>query len=175
MNPAIHPYDELLETEDKEQGEKGRVFPGLKPQPWDKIYPDLALVASIPNSLLGEKMIHDLLVSSIERMGIFQLGRVEMYMFCSREAIKVKKSPRHRIAQLDDAHDLISTFSIIYSYEQRLIAPPGTPSRNRVTIMADIAGEITPMMAPGQQHFYLPYDYQLLKIVPHEKPKMDSK
>jgi len=89
MNPATHPYDELLESEDKEQGEKGRVFPGLKPQAWDKVYPDLALVASIPNSLLGEKMIHDLLVSSIERMGVFQLGRVEMYMFCSKEAIKV--------------------------------------------------------------------------------------
>ncbi|GJJ69617.1 hypothetical protein EMPS_01964 [Entomortierella parvispora] len=144
MNPAVHPYDELLEIESKDRGEEGRAFPGLKPQPWDKVYPDLALVASIPNSLLGEKLIHDILISAIERMGIFQLGRVEMYMFCSKAAIK------------------------------RLVAPPGTPSRNRVTIMAEIAAEITPMMAPGLQHFYLPYDYQLLKLVPHEKPKLDT-
>ncbi|KAF9185178.1 hypothetical protein BGZ50_003236 [Haplosporangium sp. Z 11] len=57
---------------------------------------------------------------------------------------------------------------------KRLVAAPGMPSRNRVTLLAEAAAEITPLVRPGAAHFHLPYDYQLLRLVPHEKPKMDS-
>ncbi|KAG0212905.1 hypothetical protein BGX28_005367 [Mortierella sp. GBA30] len=137
MNPLTDNYDEILDPA------KGAI-PGLRPQTWDKVHSDLMLVGSIPNSVMGERILHDLLASSVERMGIFRMGRVEMYMFCYKDAIK------------------------------RLVAAPGTPSRNRVTLLAEAAVEITPLMRPGITHFHLPYDYQLLRLVPHEKPKLES-
>ncbi|KAF9191868.1 Dimethyladenosine transferase 1, mitochondrial [Haplosporangium sp. Z 767] len=137
LNPLSDPFDEILLPENG-------VIPDLKPQPWNKVHEDVMLVGSIPNTTLGERVLHDLLTASIERMGIFRMGRVEMYMFCYKDAIK------------------------------RLVAAPGMPSRNRVTLLAEAAAEITPLVRPGAAHFHLPYDYQLLRLVPHEKPKMDS-
>ncbi|KAF8938637.1 Dimethyladenosine transferase 2, mitochondrial [Dissophora ornata] len=91
---------------------------------------------------MGEKVLVDLLTASIDRMGIFGLGRVEMYMFCFKDAAK------------------------------RILAAPGTPARNRVSLTAEAAAEITSLMRPAAHNFYLPYEYELLRIVPHEKPKL---
>ncbi|KAF9408963.1 Dimethyladenosine transferase 2, mitochondrial [Podila epigama] len=137
LNAQFDQNDEILEKVKD-------YLPNIDPQPWDKVHTDLTLVGSIPNSTLGEKVLLSLLMSSIERMGIFTLGRVEMYMFCYKDAIK------------------------------RLMAAPGTPSRNRVALIAEVAAEMTPLTRPGPMHFYLPYDYQLLHIVPREKPKIDT-
>ncbi|KAF8978903.1 Dimethyladenosine transferase 2, mitochondrial [Entomortierella lignicola] len=137
INPYVDPSEELLDP-------KKNVFPGLSPQPWDKVHTDLMLVGSIPNSHIGEKVLLDLLIASMERMGVFRMGRVEMYMFCYKDALK------------------------------RLTAPPGTPSRGRTTLLAEAAAGITSVMQAGASNFHLPYDYELIKIVPHEKPKMES-
>ncbi|KAF9329084.1 Dimethyladenosine transferase 2, mitochondrial [Podila minutissima] len=136
LNPA-DPYDEILDP-------SKNMLPGVEPQPWDHVHTGLTLVGSIPNSTFGERVLHELLLASIDRMGIFTLGRVEMYMFCYKDAVN------------------------------RLVAAPGTPSRNRITLMAEAAADITPLMRPGLAHFHLPYDYQLLRLVPHEKPKIET-
>ena len=47
-------------------------------------------MGSIPNSTMGERVLVDLLIASIERMSIFRMGRVEMYMFCYKDAVKVR-------------------------------------------------------------------------------------
>ncbi|KAF9173576.1 Mitochondrial transcription factor 1 [Mortierella sp. AD011] len=137
LNPYMDPFDELLDP-------KKNLFPGLEQQPWDKVHSDLMLVGSIPNSSLGEKVLLDLLLASVERMSIFKMGRVEMYLFCSKEAIK------------------------------RLVAAPGTPTRGRTTLLAEAAAEISSIMHPGPTSFHLPYDYELVRFVPHEKPKMET-
>ncbi|KAF9998036.1 Mitochondrial transcription factor 1 [Entomortierella chlamydospora] len=137
LNPYMDPFDELLDP-------KKNLFPGLEQQPWDKVHSDLMLVGSVPNSSLGEKVLLDLLMASVERMSIFKMGRVEMYLFCSKEAIK------------------------------RLVAAPGTPTRGRTTLLAEAAAEISSVMRPGPTSFHLPYDYELVRFVPHEKPKMET-
>ncbi|KAG0364392.1 Dimethyladenosine transferase 2, mitochondrial [Gamsiella multidivaricata] len=137
LNPSSDPFEEIMDP-------TKAVFPDLEPQPWDKVHTDLVIVGSIPNSSLGEKVVQDLLIASIGRMGIFRMGRVEMYMFCFKDAVK------------------------------RLKAEPGEPARNRVTILAEAAAEIMPISRPGSHHFHLPFDYELLHIVPHEKPKMET-
>ncbi|KAG0260207.1 Dimethyladenosine transferase 1, mitochondrial [Mortierella polycephala] len=137
MNPLSDPFDEILLPEHT-------AIPGLKPQSWDKVHEDVMIVGSIPNSATGERVLHELLTASIQRMGVFRMGRVEMYMFCYKDAV------------------------------QRLIAAPGMPPRNRVTLLAEAAAEITPLVRPGAAHFHLPYDYQLLRLVPHEKPKIET-
>jgi hypothetical protein len=81
LNPA-DPYDEILDP-------SKNMLPGVEPQPWDHVHTGLTLVGSIPNSTFGERVLHELLLASIERMGIFTLGRVEMYMFCYKDAVKV--------------------------------------------------------------------------------------
>ena len=83
LNPA-DPYDEILDS-------SKTLLPGVEAQPWDKVHTGITLVGSIPNSTLGEKVIHELLLASMDRMGIFTLGRVEMYMFCYKDAVKVNK------------------------------------------------------------------------------------
>lgn len=136
MNPLSDPFDELL-------GPKINAIPDLVPQEWEDIQSNVLVVGTIPNSTMGEKCLHDLLTASSERMGIFQYGRVEMFMFMFKDAAK------------------------------RLIAPPGTPSRNRVSVLAEAAAEMTQLMRPGAAHFYLPYDYELVHFVPHKVPKVD--
>ncbi|KAG0307062.1 hypothetical protein BGZ98_001156 [Dissophora globulifera] len=59
-------------------------------------------------------------------------------------------------------------------HHQRITAKPGTSTRSRTTILAEAAAEITSLLRPGAQHFYLPYDHQLLHIVPFEKPKLET-
>ncbi|ORZ12562.1 S-adenosyl-L-methionine-dependent methyltransferase [Lobosporangium transversale] len=137
LNPLGEPYDDLLASE-------LNALPGLTPQPWDTIQSDIMLVGSIPNSALGEKAFIDLLKASMERMGIFRMGRVGMYMFCSKEAVK------------------------------RFTSPAGTTARNRLTLLAEAAAEVSSIMVPGASHFHLPYEYELLRIVPHEKPKLET-
>lgn len=83
LNPA-DPYDEILDP-------SKNLLPGIEAQPWDKVHTGITLVGSIPNSTLGEKVLHELLLASMDRMGIFTLGRVEMYMFCYKDAVKVNK------------------------------------------------------------------------------------
>ena len=82
LNPVLHPFDDLLDSEE--------TFPGLKPQPWEDINTDLTVVGSIPNSTMGEKLLWELLTASIQKMGVFRMGRVEMYLFCCQDTIKVK-------------------------------------------------------------------------------------
>ncbi|KAG0329750.1 Dimethyladenosine transferase 1, mitochondrial [Dissophora globulifera] len=135
-NPATGPYEDILDP-------KSKALPGVEAQPWDKVHSDVVLVGSLPNSNLGERVLLELLTSSMDKMGIFQLGRVEMFMFCSKD-----------------------------SY-QRITAKPGTSTRSRTTILAEAAADITSLLRPGAQHFYLPYDHQLLHIVPFEKPKLE--
>ncbi|KAF9131146.1 Mitochondrial transcription factor 1 [Mortierella sp. 14UC] len=135
LSPLSDPFEDLL-------GRKLSAFPDLKMQEWDNIQSDVMLVGTIPNSTLGEKCLHDLLTASIEKMGIFQYGRVEMFMFLYKDAVK------------------------------RLMAPPGTPARNRISVLAEAAAEMTQLMRPGATHFHLPYDYELLHIVPHKDPKL---
>ncbi|KAG0205347.1 Mitochondrial transcription factor 1 [Mortierella sp. NVP41] len=136
MNPFADPYEDLL-------GPKIDAIPDLKAQEWDNIHTNVMLVGTIPNSTLGEKCLHDLLAASIEKMGIFQYGRIEMYMFLYKDAAK------------------------------RLLAPPGTPARNRVSVLAEAAAEMTQVMRPGATHFHLPFDYELLRLVPHKAPKLN--
>lgn len=83
LNPA-DPYDEILDP-------SKNLLAGVEAQPWDKVHTGITLVGSIPNSTLGEKVLHELLLASMDRMGIFTLGRVEMYMFCYKDAVKVNK------------------------------------------------------------------------------------
>ncbi|KAG0273967.1 Dimethyladenosine transferase 2, mitochondrial [Linnemannia exigua] len=137
LSPLADPFEDLL-------GPKFNAIPDLKMQEWDSIQSDVMLVGAIPNSTLGERCLHDLLTASIERMGIFQYGRVEMYMFLFKDAAK------------------------------RLMAPPGTPARNRISVLAEAAAEMTQIMRPGPTHFHLPYDYELLRIVPHKDPKLNG-
>ncbi|KAG0321779.1 Dimethyladenosine transferase 2, mitochondrial [Linnemannia gamsii] len=136
INPLSDPFDDLL-------GPKTNAIPDLIPQEWENIQSNVLLVGTIPNSTLGEKCLHDLLMASSEKMGIFKYGRVEMFMFMFKDASK------------------------------RLIAPPGTPSRNRVSVLAEAAAEMTQLMRPGAAHFHLPYDYELVRLVPHKIPKLD--
>ena len=82
MNPLSDPFDELLLPEHT-------AIPDLKPQSWDKVHENVMLVGSIPNSAMGERVLHDLLTASIQRMGVFRMGRVEMYMFCYKDAVQV--------------------------------------------------------------------------------------
>ncbi|KAG0292614.1 Dimethyladenosine transferase 2, mitochondrial [Linnemannia gamsii] len=124
-------------------GPKTNAIPDLVPQEWENIQSNMLLVGTIPNSTLGEKCLLDLLTASNEKMGIFKYGRVEMFMFMFKDAAK------------------------------RLIAPPGTPARNRVSVLAEAAAEMTQLMRPGATHFHLPYDYELVHIVPHKIPKLD--
>ncbi|KAF9108312.1 hypothetical protein BGX27_008403 [Mortierella sp. AM989] len=57
---------------------------------------------------------------------------------------------------------------------KRLTAEPGTPARCRTSLLAEVAGDITPLMRPGPNKFHLPFDYDLIRVVPHEKPRMDT-
>ncbi|KAK3830883.1 MAG: ribosomal RNA adenine dimethylase-domain-containing protein [Linnemannia elongata] len=133
----------LSDPFDELLGPKINAVPDLVPQEWENIQSNVLLVGTIPNSTMGEKCLHDLLTSSSERMGVFKYGRVEMFMFVFKDAAK------------------------------RLIAPPGTPSRNRVSVLAEAAAEMTQIMRPGAGHFHLPYDYELVHFVPHKVPKLD--
>ncbi|KAG0369178.1 Dimethyladenosine transferase 2, mitochondrial, partial [Mortierella sp. AD032] len=135
LSPLADPFEDLL-------GPKFNAIPDLKMQEWDNIQSEVVLVGTIPNSTLGEKCLHEFLAASIEKMGIFQYGRVEMYMFLYKDAAK------------------------------RLLAPPGTPARNRISVLAEAAADMTQIMRPGAMHFHLPYDYELLRIVPHKVPKL---
>ncbi|KAF8942348.1 Mitochondrial transcription factor 1 [Haplosporangium gracile] len=136
MNPLSDPFDDLL-------GPKINAIPDLVPQEWENIQSNVMLVGTIPNSTLGEKCLHELLMASNGKMGIFKYGRVEMFMFMFKDAAK------------------------------RLIAPPGTPSRNRVSVLAEAAAEMTQLMRPGAAHFHLPYDYELVRFIPHKVPKLN--
>ncbi|KAF9547019.1 Mitochondrial transcription factor 1 [Mortierella hygrophila] len=133
----------LSDPFDELLGPKVNAIPDLVPQDWENIQSNVLLVGTIPNSTLGEKCLHDLLTASTEKMGIFKYGRVEMYIFMFKDAAK------------------------------RLIAPPGTPSRNRVSVLAEAAAEMTQIMRPGDTHFHLPYDYELVHFAPHKVPKLD--
>ncbi|KAF9916132.1 hypothetical protein BX616_004545, partial [Lobosporangium transversale] len=55
----------------------------------------------------------------------------------------------------------------------RFTSPAGTTARNRLTLLAEAAAEVSSIMVPGASHFHLPYEYELLRIVPHEKPKLE--
>ncbi|KAF9957819.1 Mitochondrial transcription factor 1 [Modicella reniformis] len=137
LSPHTDPYDELLDP-------KNEAIPELKPQPWDKVHSDLMLVGSIPNTTMGDKVLIDFLMASMERIGIFSFGRIEMYMFCNTDTVK------------------------------RLTAGPGSSSRNKVAIYGEASADIKSVMQPGAEHFHLPYDYELLRLVPHEKPKLTT-
>jgi hypothetical protein len=82
INPLSDPFDDLL-------GPKTNAIPDLIPQEWENIQSNVLLVGTIPNSTLGEKCLHDLLMASSEKMGIFKYGRVEMFMFMFKDASKV--------------------------------------------------------------------------------------
>ncbi|KAF9585157.1 Mitochondrial transcription factor 1 [Lunasporangiospora selenospora] len=135
-HPVADPFDELLNPS------KG-YLPKLESQPRDKIHSGLAIVGSIPNSTFGEKHLLDLITASIEQMGPFRLGRIEMFMFVSKETL------------------------------QKFRTPPGTPQRQRLTLLSEAAVELKELLRPGMHHFHLPYDYHLVHIVPHEKAKID--
>jgi hypothetical protein len=77
------PFEDLL-------GPKLNAFSDLKMQEWNNIQSELMLVGTIPHSTLGEKCVHDLLMASIEKMGIFQYGRIEMFLFLYKDAAKVR-------------------------------------------------------------------------------------
>ncbi|KAI1320295.1 hypothetical protein EDD11_001510 [Mortierella claussenii] len=135
LNPLSDPFDEILDA---------NVFPDLAPQPWDKIQSDLMLVGTLPQSTLGDKILLDLLMASAERMGVFKMGRVEMYIFCSKEAVK------------------------------RFVSTPGLPTRTRVTVLAEATADITSIMSPAASSLHPQHEYELLRLVPHEKPKMET-
>jgi hypothetical protein len=43
-----------------------------------------------------------------------------------------------------------------------------------VSVLAEAAAEMTQLMRPGAAHFHLPYDYELVRLVPHKIPKLDG-
>ncbi|KAK3812899.1 MAG: S-adenosyl-L-methionine-dependent methyltransferase [Benniella sp.] len=137
-NPLSDPYDELVINP------KNQAIPGLKAQPWDKVHSELMIVGSLPNTSLGEKVLVDLMIASMERIGIFSLGRIEMFMFCNKDSVK------------------------------RLLAAPGSVSRHKVAVYTEGSSIATPIMRPGRENFYFPADYELLHVVPHEKPKIET-
>ncbi|KAG0261291.1 Mitochondrial transcription factor 1 [Actinomortierella ambigua] len=137
-NPFFEPVEDLL------LHPKNGVLNDIRPQSWDNVHTDLVLAGSIPHSMQGEKFLQDLIMSSIEREGIFRLGRVEMFFFCYKDTIK------------------------------KLSAAPGEMQRHRLGLITEAAMDLKTLYKPGISHFYLPYDYQLLHIVPHSKPKLES-
>ncbi|KAF9971131.1 Mitochondrial transcription factor 1 [Actinomortierella ambigua] len=137
-NPFFEPFDDVL------LNPQNGVLNHIQPQSWDNIHTDLVIAGSIPHSVTGEKFLQDLITSSVERDGIFRLGRIEMYFFCYKDTIK------------------------------KLNAAPGEIQRHRVGVITEAATDLKTLYKPGISHFYLPYDYHLLHIVPHVKPKLES-
>ncbi|KAF9366418.1 Dimethyladenosine transferase 1, mitochondrial [Mortierella sp. NVP85] len=137
-NPISDPYDELVINP------KNQAIPGLKTQPWDKVHSELMIVGSLPDTTLGEKVLVDLMLASMERIGIFSLGRIEMFMFCNKDTVK------------------------------RLLATPGSVSRHKVAVYTEGSSTVTSIMRPGRENFHFPSDYELIHVVPHEKPKLET-
>ncbi|KAG0236742.1 Mitochondrial transcription factor 1 [Mortierella sp. GBA43] len=137
LNPLADPFDDLLDP-------TNNVASTFQPQPWDKVHSELVIAGTLPNSSLGEKVLMDLLLASMERISIFSLGRIQMYMFCNKDTFK------------------------------KLSASPGSTGRHKMAIFGEASAKITSLLAPGSDNFYLPTDYELLHIVPLEKPKIQS-
>ncbi|KAG0235457.1 hypothetical protein BGW42_005243 [Actinomortierella wolfii] len=137
-NPFFEPVDDVL------LDPKTGPLRDIQPQNWDNVHTGLAIAGSIPHSTNGEKLLQDLITSSIERHGIFRLGRIEMYLFCYKDMIK------------------------------KLSAEPGETQRHRLAVTTEAAVSLKTLYKPGISHFYLPYDYHLLHVVPHPKPVLES-